>query len=122
MRLRRKSRQRQAGSPRPSLTSKRYRPDLESLETRLTPATTLSIADSSVLEPAPGGTVNMDFTVTRTGDLTSQLTVGYTTVAGTAQPNTDFTPETGVTTFIYGAATATIAVPVFGNGVINNPN
>ena len=65
-------------------------PHLEHLETRLAPATTFSIADSSVIEPAPGGTVNLDFTVTRSGDLTSQVTVGYTTVAGTAQPNTDF--------------------------------
>ena len=64
----------------------------------------------------------MDFTVTRTGDLTSQITVGYTTVAGTAQPNTDFTPTTGTTTFASGSATATIAIPIFGNGVYNNPS
>src|SRR5207253_8974769 len=35
--------------------------------------TTLSIANSSAIEPAANGTVNMNFTVTRTGDLTSQL-------------------------------------------------
>ncbi len=56
----------------------------------------------------------MDFTVTRSGDLGSQLTVGYTTVAGTAQPNVDFTPENGAVTFPYGSATATIGIPVFG--------
>ncbi len=104
-------------SPRPP-----HRPALEQLESRLAPATTLSIADSSVIEPGPHGTVNMDFTVTRSGDLTSQVTVGYTTVAGTAQPNTDFTPQTGTTTFAPGSATATIAIPIFGNGVYNNPN
>ena len=67
----------------------------------------------------PGGTVNMDFTVTRSGDLTSQITVGFTTVAGTAKPGTDFTPTIGTTTFASGSATATIAIPVFGNGVYN---
>ena len=56
----------------------------------------------------------MDFTVTRSGDLGSQLTVGYTTVAGTAKPNVDFTPESGTVTFPYGSATATIGIPVFG--------
>lgn len=87
---------------------------LEELENRLAPAVTLSIATASVLEPGPGGTVNMDFTVTRSGDLGAQLTVGYTTVAGTAQPNVDFAPITGTVTFPYGAATATIGIPVFG--------
>ena len=107
------------------LPYKRYcsRPYLEQwLEDRLAPATTLSIADASAIEPASGGTVNMDFTVTRTGDFTAPLTIGYTTVAGTAQPTTDFTPETGTTTFAAGSATATIAIPIFGNGVYNNPS
>jgi hypothetical protein len=95
---------------------------LEQLEARLAPATTFSIADNSVIEPAPNGTVNLDFTITRSGDLTSQVTVGYTTVAGTAQPNTDFTPTTGTVLFPTGAATEIIAIPIFGNGVYNNPS
>ena len=65
--------------------------------------------------------VDMDFTVTRSGNLTSQITVGYTTVAGTAQPNTDFTPTTGTTTIASGSATATIGIPIFNDGVYNNP-
>ncbi len=97
-------------------------PILEALESRLSPATVFSIANSSVVEPAPGGTVNLNFTVTRSGDLTSQVTVGYTTISGTAQPGTDFTPETGTTTFASGSATAIIPIPVFGNGVYNNPD
>jgi hypothetical protein len=95
---------------------------LEELEDRLAPAMPLSIADASVLEPAAGGHANMDFTVTRIGDLTPPLTVGYTTVAGTAQPGTDFTPQTGTVTFAAGAATATISIPVVGNGVYNYPD
>ena len=51
-------------STRGKKANKRIRLGLEELEDRLAPATTLSIADASVLEPAPGGTVNMDFTVT----------------------------------------------------------
>ncbi len=98
------------------------RPRLEQLEDRLAPATTLSIADASTIEPSPGGTANMVFTVTRTGDLTAPLTVGYTTVADTAQPGADFTPETGIATFAAGSATATIAIPIFGNAVYNNPS
>ena len=85
-------------------------------------ATTVSIADASALEPAPGGTVNMDFTITRTGDLSGPLTVGYTTVPGTAQPKTDFTPQNGTATFAAGSATTTISIPIFGNGVFSNPS
>ena len=48
--------------------------------------------------------------------------MGYTTVAGTAQPNTDFTPTTGTTTIASGSATATIGIPIFNNGVYNNPS
>jgi hypothetical protein len=39
-----------------------------------------------------------------------------------AQPSTDFTPQTGTTTFTSGSATAIIAIPIFGNGVFNNPS
>jgi len=93
----------------------------EALERRVFLSATISIADSSAIEPAPNGAVNMDFTATRTGDLTSQVTVGYTTVAGTAVANTDFTPETGTTTFASGSSTATIAIPIFNDGVYSNP-
>src|SRR5260370_18899649 len=87
--------QTQAARRRAGGRRRRFVPRLEQLEDRVTPSTTLSIADSSVVEPGPHGTVNLDFTVTRSGDLTSQVTVGFTTVAGTAQPTTDFTPTTG---------------------------
>ncbi len=98
----------------------RVRPLLEALETRCLPATTVSIADARVLEPAPGGKVNMDFTVTRSGDLSAPLSVDYTTVAGSARAGTDFTPSPGTATFAAGAATATIRIPVFGTGATSN--
>ncbi|MGO9464611.1 MAG: hypothetical protein ACLQIB_09435, partial [Isosphaeraceae bacterium] len=84
--------ERAAGRLFRSRTRKRVRcsrPLLEELEYRLAPAAFLSIANTTAIEPMPGGMVDMDFTVTRSGNLTSQITVGYTTVAGTAQPNTD---------------------------------
>ena len=87
------------------------------------PATdSIAISGNTVVEPAGNGTVNLVFTVTRTGDLTANATIGYTTVAGTAQPAADFTPTTGNVTLAPGASNATIAVPVFGNGRFDNPN
>ncbi len=87
-----------------------------------TTTTTVSIADTSAIEPAADGTVDMVFTVTRTGDLASAITVGYTTVAATAQAGTDFTPTTGTVTFASGASAATISIPIFGNGVYDQPS
>src|SRR5262249_8240251 len=52
--------------------------------------------------------------------LSSSLTVGYTTVADSAEPFIDFTPETGSVTFAPGSATATISVPILGSGVDNS--
>src|SRR5262245_2670045 len=100
----------------------RFIPQLLNLEDRRTPATLISIADSSVTEPAGTGTTNMDFTVTRSGFLNSQITVGFTTVAGTAQANVDFTPQTGTVTFLAGQTTKHILIPVLGNNVFDTPD
>jgi hypothetical protein len=94
---------------------------LEVLEDRLTPAS-VSVADSSVLEPLPGNTTNMNFAVTRSGSLSAPLTVSYMTIAGSARPDIDFQPVNGAVTFAAGAATATIAIPILNNGIYNNPN
>jgi hypothetical protein len=64
----------------------RVRPSVEALENRLAPAAQFSIATANVIEPGTGGTANMDFTVTRTGDLNSQLTVGYKSTCRRAAP------------------------------------
>ena len=97
--------------------------NVEALEDRSVPATTISIADASVVEPAANGSANLVFTATRTGgDQSEVLTVFYTTAPGTAQPNVNFTPVTGVATFEAGSATARIAVPVFNDGTFNYPD
>jgi hypothetical protein len=95
---------------------------LEEMERRLAPAATISLSEGSAIEPMPTGTVDLVFTATRTGDLASQVTVAYTTVAGTARANRNFTPQTGTTTFAPGSATAQILIPIFHNGVRNNPS
>jgi hypothetical protein len=84
--------------------------------------TALAIGDASAVEPGPGGTSNLLFTVTRTGDLTSQVTVGFTTIAGSAQANTDFTPTTGTTTFASGSSTAQISIPIMNHGAFTATN
>lgn len=96
---------------------------VEALEDRSVPATTISLADASVVEPAANGSVNMVFTATRTGgDQNEVLTVFYTTAPGTAQPNVNFTPVSGVATFEAGSATARIAVPVLNDGTFTYPD
>jgi hypothetical protein len=95
---------------------------LEALEDRLAPAVSLTLADASVLEPAPGGTATMSFLLPRGGDTTSQVTVAYTTAAGTAQPGTDFTPTSGTVTFAPNQTSAAVNVPVRGNGRFDSPD
>src|SRR5262249_52356816 len=60
----------------------------------------------------------MDFTVSRSGDLTAPVAVGYTTADGTAQVGSDYTAETGTVIIPAGATSATIAIPVIGNLIL----
>jgi hypothetical protein len=87
---------------------------IEALEGRIAPAALISISDASIAE-GDSGSVMMDFTVSRSGDLTAPVTVGYTTVDGTAQAGIDYTAEAGTVTIPTGATSATIAIPVIGN-------
>ena len=81
------------------------------------PAATVSITGTSVAE-GDSGTVDMVFTVTRTGDTGLGVIVGYRTVDGTATAGTDYAARTGTVTIPPGAASATIRVPVIGNTVL----
>jgi hypothetical protein len=93
---------------------------LETLEGRIAPATLIAISDASIAE-GDSGSVMMDFTVTRSGDLTAPVTVGYTTADGTAQAGVDYTAETGAVTIPAGATSSIIAIPVLGNQLLQ-PN
>ncbi len=75
---------------------------------------TISISNSSVME-GNSGTADMVFTVTRTGDVTSTVEVGYSTANGTALAGIDYTAETGTVIFPSGETSATIGIPVVGN-------
>jgi hypothetical protein len=77
------------------------------------PPPTLSINDVSLLD-GHAGTTNAVFTVTLTGATALPAVVNFATAAGTAIPNTDFTPVFGKLTFQPGQTTQTISVPVFG--------
>ncbi len=77
---------------------------------------TISITDSSVVE-GDSGTTDMVFTVTRSGDMTSAVEVGYTTADGTALAGIDYTAETGTVTIPSGETSTTINIPVLGNTI-----
>src|SRR5262245_60718532 len=88
---------------------------LEPLESRDVPANnTLSIGDAMLVE-GNSGTTNMVFTLTRSGDTTTDWTVGFQTVNGTAVAGSDYTAQSGSAIIPAGSATATIMVPIRGD-------
>ena len=88
---------------------------LESLEDRVVPTVTLSVADPLPFTEGNSGTTNMVFVVTREGDLAAPVQVNYNTVDGTAVAGTDYTATTGTLTFAANETTAMIYVPIIGN-------
>ncbi len=95
-----------------------FRPRLEGLEDRTVPAVQLSVADPAPVPEGGSGTTDMVFTVTRSGDLAPAVSVNYTTQDGTAVAGRDYLPVAGTLTFAPNQATATIAVPVVGNTIL----
>lgn len=72
------------------------------------PTITISASDATAAETVSGQTTNPGrFTLTRTGNTTSSLTVNYT-ISGTATNGVDYNNLNGSVTFAVGAATATI--------------
>jgi predicted extracellular nuclease len=77
----------------------------------------VSIADASVVE-GDSGSVNLVFTLTRTGG-TGAFDVNFQTADGTATstgPGQDYVTTTGTVNFAAGQNSATISVPVLGDG------
>jgi hypothetical protein len=90
---------------------------IEDLENRLVlSSSTLSIAPASLAE-GNSGMANMPFTVTRSGDLSNTVSVGYSTADGTAVAGVDYVATSGTLTMPAGVATATINVPIIGNTI-----
>ena len=75
------------------------------------PLPTLSIADVSISEEAaPKATAT--FTVTLSPTSTQAVTVSYSTIAGSATANEDYTPVSGTLTIPAGELTGTLSVPI----------
>ncbi|MCZ8190666.1 MAG: hypothetical protein O9326_13250, partial [Microcystis sp. LE19-338.1B] len=74
------------------------------------PTITVAATDAAAGETATGVTANPgSFTLTRTGNTASTLTVNYT-LSGTATKGTDYNNLTGTVSFAAGAATALINI------------
>ncbi|MBD2694007.1 beta strand repeat-containing protein, partial [Anabaena catenula] len=74
------------------------------------PTITISATDASARETVTGQTANPgQFTLTRTGNTTTALTVNYT-LSGTATKGTDYSDLSGSVTFAAGSATAIVNV------------
>ncbi len=80
-----------------------------------TPA--ISIADASVIE-GNVGTTNMIFAVTLAAPSAQTITVNYATSDGTATAGSDYIATNGTVTFAPGITSATLAVAVVGDTVI----
>jgi subtilisin-like proprotein convertase family protein len=84
-----------------------------------TGAATKSISIAKTTDGKEAGPVSSVFTLTRTGDLSSALTVNYT-LAGTATLGSDYNdPSLGKATFAAGSSTATITLPTIDDSVVD---
>jgi serralysin len=82
---------------------------------------TKSISIAKTTDGKEAGPVSSVFTLTRTGDLSSALTVNYT-LAGTATPGVDYTGTTPNTvSFLAGSPTATITLPTI-DDLLSDPS
>lgn len=86
-------------------------------------APTLSIDNLSVaIQEGNTGTQAAAFNVSLSAPSGRVVTVAYTTpISGTATANSDYTPMTGVLTFLPGTTSQTISVPVLGD-TLDEPN
>src|SRR5437016_2006585 len=83
---------------------------MEQLEGREVPASSISIANASFAE-GDSGTSLLNFTVSRSGDLDSELRVSYATADGTALAGVDYTARSDSLIMPAGVAAATISIP-----------
>ncbi len=82
---------------------------------------TKSISIAKTTDGKEAGSVSSVFTLTRTGDLSSALTVNYT-LGGTATPGVDYTnPGAGKATFLAGSSKATITLPTI-DDLLSDPS
>lgn len=78
------------------------------------PAPLISIADASIAEGNSGQT-SMQFTVTLDAASGQQVTVDFSTSAGTAAAGSDFVAQSGTLAFAAGVTQQTISIPIIGD-------
>ena len=76
----------------------------------------LSVADASIVE-GNSGTNSVFVTVSLSAPSTTQVTVSYNTVAGTATGGTDYVNKSGMLTFAPGVTTQTISFTIIGDRI-----
>ena len=76
----------------------------------------ISIGDAEVTE-GDGGTVNLTFTVTLSKAATTEVSVSYSTLNGSARSGEDFTQSVGTVTFAPGETRKSFTVPVLADRV-----
>jgi hypothetical protein len=93
-------------------------PLIEPLESRIAPASTLSITSAVTLKEGNAGETAFVFTVTLSEAPTATVSVDYATADVTATAGSDYTARSGTLNFQPGGAlTRTISVPVTGDTV-----
>ncbi len=86
----------------------------EAIGTILNDDVELRINDITIVE-GNSGTKDAVFTVSTVGAVSRSVTVGYTTVNGTATAGSDYLARGGVLTLLPGMTSATIVVPIIGD-------
>jgi hypothetical protein len=82
-------------------------------------APSVSVGDATIAEGASGSR-SMRFSVTLSAAASRDVTVQYSTVAGTASPSSDYTAVSGTLTIPQGAASASFNVPVRGDTTVED--
>ena len=80
----------------------------------------ISISDTFIAEPPPGGINRALFTVTLSAPTSRTVRVAFTTANGSAVAGEDYEPESGVLTFRPGQASATVSVVK--NDLVSSPD
>ncbi len=80
---------------------------------------TLEMAAAGLTVSEVGGSATL--TVQRIGGSDGTVTVGFSTIAGTAVPARDFVPVSGTLTFSPGQTSQLITVPILRNGLVTSP-
>ena len=109
------ARRRRRATPLPGA----FRPDVETLEDRLTPAAMLAMGDVTILE-GNTGTQNALVNVSLTEPHGNSVTVNYNTAAGTAVAGSDYTAVSGKLTFAKNEMSKSIIIPIKGDRLVES--